>query len=447
MSTTDRYSQAMLRELLRGEQALRRQAEELRTASRKALVELGYAIAPELLDGLAKESPTQIEATSTSDLAKMIQRDVKDRLRRLRTQVRRLQHQHDQTQSTRTELKKLREKVKHLQTELKKVNPTCDYDTDQRPSYQACQSDTPRGQAAQSFSESPSLAEDLALSDDHPSPDRSQQVPSLHEDFQPYAEPALWPEWFRAWVEPGLNDARRRVSFLTARKIVQVLGQTGEPLRSVVLERSAPQAGHAVAGGAESRAMGRLVKLGWVAREEARRGHIHPHLVYLTERGRHAYRLLYGQPPAEQETLRLLKMHGSPEHTYLILETQQLLDRAGFYVERYFDPLPVSAGEYVPDLIATYEGTTAYIEAERATHKEPQERKKKWQKALEAGGGRLHIALGTEREVDPLLSEVTYIAGKTGHAVDIRALVTEPLVKGNAIPKGWEIFSIQKNVG
>lgn len=211
MSTTDRYAQAMLRELLRGEQALRRQAEELRTASRKALVELGYALAPALLDGLAKESPTKIAATPTPDLAQMIERDVKDRLRRLRTQVRHLQHQNEQTQSAQTELRKLQDQVQHLQTELAKVSSSSAQVDGPHSASEAAPADTQRGQTT---SEAP-LAEERALSPAQFSP---------AEDFRPYAEPALWPAWFRAWVEPGLNDARRRISFLTARTILQVLG-------------------------------------------------------------------------------------------------------------------------------------------------------------------------------------------------------------------------------
>ena len=193
--------------------------------------------------------------------------------------------------------------------------------------------------------------------------------------------------------------------------------------------------------------MKKLVKIGLVGKEIAQRGAISPHLVYLTERGKTAYRLLYGQDPAEQQTHKLLELHSSPEHTYLILETEMLLRRAGFYVERYFEPINLPEGEYKPDLIATYKDTSIYLEAERNTYKEPDEREKKWRKAVEAGNGQLYLAIGTQREVDPILSELVYIVGKIGHPTNIHVMVTQPLsTSEEEIPYAWNIFTIQKTV-
>jgi hypothetical protein len=140
-------------------------------------------------------------------------------------------------------------------------------------------------------------------------------------------------------------------------------------------------------------------------------------------------------------------MHSSPEHTYLILEAQQLLEIAGFHVERYFNPICLPEGEYVPDLIATYKDTSIYLEAERNTYKEPQDREKKWGKAVKASNGQLYLAIGTQREVDPILSELVYVVGKIGHPTDIHVMVTQPLATSNEeSPYAWDIFSIHKKV-
>ena len=99
-------------------------------------------------------------------------------------------------------------------------------------------------------------------------------------------------------------------------------------------------AGHAKPGGAENRAVNRLEKMGLLKKHVATRGRIHPHLIHLTAKGESAHRLLYGKQPVKQETPQLLNLHSSPDHVYLILETEMLLEDAGFHVERYFEPIP-----------------------------------------------------------------------------------------------------------
>jgi hypothetical protein len=187
--------------------------------------------------------------------------------------------------------------------------------------------------------------------------------------------------------------------------------------------------------------------MGLIKKHEARRGKITPHLIHLTEKGKMAYKLLYGRNPEEQETPRLLSLHSSPEHVYLILEAQKVLERAGFYVERHFEPISIPDGEYNPDLIATYDGTTVYVEAERDTYKEPIERKKKWRKAIHASGGELYLVFGTQADVDPVLSRMLFTIGNMNLAANIHAFATEFWVKKSPSRlDGFDVFNIQKSV-
>jgi hypothetical protein len=434
-TSTEGYAVAVLQRLLNSERELRHQAEDLRQESRAALVKLGQAIAAELLDKMAKQSATKIQETSTQGLADMIEADVTARFRRLHQRVRRLQRQLDKQQA----------KITHLEAELTEQGDSGSSAASRQQKQQS------QADAASSLTPPPPpptfIPEAAAYeASEQPKAGIVSTTPAS-DDFRPYAEPKLWPNWFREWAEPGLTDARRKSSFLITRTIIRVMGETGEPLRSTILAKAAAKAGHSAAGGAEGRAMTHLADIGVIGKKIAKRGAISPHLVYLTEKGQTAYRLLYGQDPAQQQTHQLLKMHSSPEHTYLILEAQQLLEIAGFHVERYFNPICLPEGEYVPDLIATYKDTAIYLEAERNTYKEPQDREKKWGKAVKASNGQLYLAIGTQREVDPILSELVYVVGKIGHPTNIHAMVTQPLATSNEeSPYAWDIFSIHKKV-
>ena len=417
-SATDRYSRAILRELLQGEKLLRRQAEDLRLATRRAVIKLGYELAPELLDNLAKESPTKIQETPTMQLTELITRDVKARLRKLRQQVRRLERKCEQLQAEQhpSAQERLQAENARLRSEIENLQARIEVQRTQRV--------VPKP------------------NDTLQSPTSTSTAPSSDE-FEPFADPEMWPDWFRDWVSSGLGTA----TFRTSRAILTVMGQTGAPLRSAVLAQAAPLAGHAKPGGAENRAINRLQKMGLLKKHVATRGRIHPHLIHLTAKGEAAHRLLYGKQPVQQETPQLLNLHSSPDHVYLILETQLLLKDAGFHVERYFEPLPVSMGAYHPDLIATYEGTSIYVEAERETQKDPATRHKKWQKAIAASGGELYITVGTDKEIDPILSEVLYIAGQLRAETTIHAFATETVAYTKAEDKkrGWDIFTYEKH--
>lgn len=84
--------------------------------------------------------------------------------------------------------------------------------------------------------------------------------------------------------------------------------------------------------------------------------------------GKLAYQLFFAQDPVPQEALRLLRHHDNSDHAYLILEAQRLLDRAGFVVLRYPEPLDFGQlGRDHPDLQTTYAERTLYSEVERGT--------------------------------------------------------------------------------
>jgi hypothetical protein len=429
-AATDRYSQAVLRELLNSEKMLRKQAEDMRFEARRAVVKLGYAIAPALLDGMAKESPTRIEETPTVELTKLIEQDVKARRMDLRARLRCLQRKY---QTVQTENEKLHATKERLQAEMEALK---DHAV-RRPAKQPAEAPpAPSHSVKRAFGSHQSASGPGSVS---VSPTESQaRSTGTDAAFEPYTEPELWPDWFREWSD--------QPTFATDRQLIRLLRATGEPLRSVLKAELADVLGHQRAGGAEWRAIRRAQEpWGLVHTIEAQRGRITPHLIHLTEKGEMAFRLLYGAQPAPQQAPQLLRRHSSPDHVYLILETQQILERAGFTVEQDFDPISVSDGDYNPDLIARYEGKTLFVEAERDTRKDPAARRQKWTQAIDASGGELYLAVGTQKAVDPFFSELVFIVGKLHEEVQVYGLITEELARAERI-RGWDVFTLERRL-
>jgi len=256
--------------------------------------------------------------------------------------------------------------------------------------------------------------------------------------FTPVTPETVWPAWLSQLRESAGN-------FENMCLFVQVLGDTGEARRSAVADGAAQRLGKARRSGTELRAFESLCAAGLVVNATALRGNIKAHLVHLTERGADMYRLLFGREPALQHAAAMIARHNNVHHAYLILEAQELLERAGYAVERYPEPLDLPQGQYRPDLAAIYAGQTLYIEAERGVHKNFAERRAKWEKAFRAGNGEVFLVVGSESELKALLSEVTYWAGTLKTAVRVRAFATEPLVLAKTtFPEGWAIWSVDQ---
>jgi hypothetical protein len=314
MTHTDGLSRAILEELLEAERDLRRQAERLQDESRKAVLDLARKAASEMLDDLKKEEVSGLDDLPTPQLIALINDEIGRRLGELQKRVQRLDYKLGQLHAQDDLVDRLRNENVKLRRTLE--SPPRD------PQPQK-ETEVPKSDQSSSVPQDLTPARSINEDDDIDNGDDG--------DFKPYAERALWPDWFQEWVDTGLNDARRKQGFLTARTIIQVMGETGAPLRSTVTKTAAEKVGHSSSGGVEYRAIKRFRKMGLIKEHEARRGSITPYLIQLTEKGEMAHRLLYGRDPVEQEAARLLSLHSSPEHVYLIIEAQKILERAGFH--------------------------------------------------------------------------------------------------------------------
>lgn len=224
-------------------------------------------------------------------------------------------------------------------------------------------------------------------------------------DFQPAQPAATWPDWFTEWFEPRRGDPAKAFT------VLQILGRTGDPYLTRVMQTAGQLLN--LRGGGIYRVADQLEGLGLIEREEVLWKRIQPHLVALTPRGIEAYRLLFGHDPAPQTLQVMLARHKSPNHVYLILETQRHLEAAGFTVDALPAALATSQGRYEPDLIARLDGATVYVEAEVKTHKDLKlggPRQEKWSRYWDVTAGQLYLAVVDGPGQKSLLSEIRYWA-------------------------------------
>lgn len=154
-----------------------------------------------------------------------------------------------------------------------------------------------------------------------------------------------------------------------------------------------------------------------------------PKFFRLTDRGRQAYWMLTGKNAADCEYDRLIKLHKTPEHTFLNLRTMDILEEIGGYTIVSQTPeikLPDDS-LFVPDIVARNNLTEEliYIEVERGTGKDTSYRVQKWVNFYAASNGKIYVVCDTKKAVKALASEINNaLAGYTynSHLTDLEEL-------------------------
>ncbi|MBN1814686.1 MAG: hypothetical protein JXA14_22795, partial [Anaerolineae bacterium] len=138
-----------------------------------------------------------------------------------------------------------------------------------------------------------------------------------------------------------------------------------------------------------------------------------PDLVRLAERGQMAYWLLTGENPSVNEYDLLLERHVSPEHTLLNLQAADVLREAGYQVN--LTPPDVNlpdGGLFKPDLVLIDEqGSLLFVEVERDTDKNIEQRQAKWRNFYQASGGKMFVVCDNRSCMRNIRSEINYCLG------------------------------------
>ncbi len=239
-------------------------------------------------------------------------------------------------------------------------------------------------------------------------------------DFTPAAPSATWPAWFSDWMSQQENT-----DFANEFTILQILGRTGEPYRSLVAATAARLLNlQSARSGSIGRPIEHLIDLGWLIREEVQWQSTRLHLLCLNSQGLDAYRQLFGAEPAPQTLALMLARHSSAQHVYLILEAQRILEASGYAVERYPAGNETPDGMAYPDLVAKFEGRTLYIEAETTSSKSKSspDRHAKWARYRDLTHGQFYLVTANRTGSRALLSELRFWAQSTRQTFEVYVL-------------------------
>ncbi len=136
-----------------------------------------------------------------------------------------------------------------------------------------------------------------------------------------------------------------------------------------------------------------------------------PYLLRLTEAGIQAYRERFGGEPVEPLLDQLLRRHKSIEHVWLNLKAAQVLEEHGYTVDLLPAPVRTEDGhELAPDLAATKDGKTIYVECER-TAKRGEAFAQKLENMLRLNGDALYFVVpdtGMQSTIVSLVGEWAY---------------------------------------
>ena len=139
----------------------------------------------------------------------------------------------------------------------------------------------------------------------------------------------------------------------------------------------------------------------------------YPDLIRLTDRGQMAYWLLTGSQPAINEYDLLLERHVSPEHTLLNLQAADVLREAGYQVNQTPPDVRLpDGGSFKPDLaLIDEQGALLFVEVERDTDKNIEQRKAKWRNFHQASGGKMYVVCDNRSCMRSIRSEINYCLG------------------------------------
>lgn len=160
------------------------------------------------------------------------------------------------------------------------------------------------------------------------------------------------------------------------------------------------------------------------------------HLYYLTDKGREAFRLLFGEEAVESEYHRLKARHGSDEHVLLNLQAREVFVARGAAVDLYPQPIAIEGSTFTPDLVVTFPemDRPLYVECERIVPK--QRRDTKWQ-SYAAVTQDFYLVVPNTRVQSQILSEITGWILRTGHSIAVHICNLSTLTASQTLP--WTV--------
>jgi hypothetical protein len=379
-----------LRQLLHIQTELREQAETRGRKAQRVLVGLLETFAPDEVDQRLK-SGRPLDSLPVEELEQLVRQHIGNQLHQAQVilkdsqSAKTLQHNRDQLDKLRNQNESLREENARLVSQVSSLEAERNNLLNQVAALQS---------AAPASSRQSENQEEVKSTDTETMNDRPPE-----------------PDWMVAWRQTETFDRDSR--------ILMMIGKTGLSRRPVIEGQAVEMFGIKKAGGSLQALITRLTDLQLIetfrpwAADGAGTGGRFPDLVRLAERGQMAYWLLTGENPSVNEYDLLLERHVSPEHTLLNLQAADMLREAGYQVNLTPPEITLpDGGLFKPDLVLIDEqGTLLFVEVERDTDKNIEQRQAKWRNFYHASGGRMYVVCDNRSCMRNIRSEINYCLG------------------------------------
>jgi hypothetical protein len=390
-----------LRQLLHIQTELREQAETRGRKAQRVLVGLLETFAPDEVDQRLK-SGRPLDSLPVEELQQLVRQHIGNQLHQAQVllkdsqNAKTLQHNRDQLDKLRSQFESLREENARLVVQVASLETERNNFLNQVTALQS---------AVPAFSEQSATIEVVKSTGAEKMNDKPPE-----------------PDWMMAWRQAETFDRDSRILIM--------IGKTGLSRRPVIESQAAEMFGIKKAGGSLQALITRLTDLQlietfrpWTA-DGAGTGGRFPDLVRLAERGQMAYWLLTGENPSTNEYDLLLERHVSPEHTLLNLQAADVLREAGYQVN--LTPPDVNlpdGGLFKPDLVLIDEqGSLLFVEVERDTDKNIEQRQAKWRNFYQVSGGKMFVVCDNRSCMRNIRSEINYCLGNRSFVVSITNL-------------------------
>jgi len=433
---------AWLQANLDAERNVRRAAEDERNKAVEFVREICRAFIPEDLDRILRENKIEVERWNPLAYKEFILSKGMARLRRLE-----LLSSGDVT----GELARAQAEVKRLQDELEAVQEL----RDQLAQAQAMYAET-QAQITARDAELSELRTEVARLQAELTKARESTIEKPPQPDSPA------PDWFVQWQASS--------EFKQDMALIRVMGYQGFCLRKSI-EDSLIKTGMVTAsGGTMHRLFTRAKEQGLVEESapqtETGAGRA-PFLLWLTERGREAFRLLFGQEAVESEYDRLLARHKSDEHVLLNIQARDaLLEYGAETVDLYPQPVRLPAGgpfdssfafaqdapfafaqdaaqgrTFDIDLVAIFPGQPPlYVEAERGGAKNKAQRDQKWANYRLVTGD-FYIVVPNKKVQAQIITEITTWAYQS------RTRLTLHVCNLSLLKEGGPLWQFEREMG
>jgi hypothetical protein len=209
------------------------------------------------------------------------------------------------------------------------------------------------------------------------------------------------PDFFLEWTQEKFFERQAA--------LLRLIGDTGLARHPELERRLADITGLAVGGASLADTFKDLRQRNFIqsyTMESSPRGQP-PGVDELTDLGQAAYLFLTGKKPLPSEMKDGISDHKTPAHLLLILKSKDWLKKAGYEISDQDARFYLSDNrQFNPDIIATKDGKTIYIEVERDSTKGNQDRDAKWNNFYDYTSGDLYVFCQNKKAQNNIIHEI-----------------------------------------